>query len=148
MKNIILILLLTLSISVFSQDKDRYARIKALKIAFITEKLDLTESEAQKFWPIYNDFEGEYHKLRRESSSKFRDVDFDAMSEADAKKHLEKMLESDAKRFQFKQQFANDLLKVLPAKKVVLLKATEDAFNKRMMEQFKKRREGLRKNLP
>ena len=148
MKNIILILLLTLSISVFSQDKERYARIKALKIAFITEKLDLTESEAQKFWPIYNDFEGEYQKLRRDSSGKFRDVDFDAMSEEDAKKHLENMLESDTKRFQLKQQFANDLLKVLPAKKVVLLKATEDAFNKRMMEQFKKRREGLRKNMP
>ena len=34
-----------------------------------------------------------------------------------------------------------DLLTAIPAKKVVLLKITEDAFNKRMFEEFKKRRQ-------
>lgn len=148
MKKILLIFILTLSVSAFSQDKDRYERIKALKIAFITERLELTESEAQKFWPIYNDFEAENQKLRRETIGKFRKADFDSMNEQEAKKHLEEMMKTEAKKHQLKQQFVNDLLNVLPAKKIILLKATEDSFNRRMMEQFKKRREGIRKNHP
>lgn len=148
MKKLLLILLLSLSISTFAQDKNRQERIKALKIAFITERLELTESEAQKFWPIYNAFDSENQKMRKETMGKFRKVDFDSMSDQEAKKHLEDMMVTDVKKHQLKQQFAKDLLKVLPAKKIILLKATEDAFNRRMMEQFKKRREGQRKNNP
>lgn len=145
MKKILLILILVLSISAFSQDKDRYERIKALKIAFITERLELTESEAQSFWPIYNAFDSENQKLRKEAKGKFRKIDFESMGDQEAKKLLEDMMIVDTKKHDLKQKFANDLLKVLPAKKIILLKASEDAFNRRMMEQFKKRRQGSKK---
>lgn len=145
MKKLLLILLLTLSISSFAQDNDR---IKALKIAFITERLQLTETEAQKFWPIYNAFEAENQKLRRESIGKFRNANFDSMSESEAKKHLNDMMSVDIQKHQLRQKFVNDLLKVLPAKKIIILKATEDAFNRRMMKEMKKRRENFRKNSP
>ena len=31
-------------------------RLEALKIAYITNKLNLSPEEAQKFWPIYNQY--------------------------------------------------------------------------------------------
>ncbi len=34
-------------------------RIQALKIAFITKRLQLTPDEAQRFWPIYNQYDKE-----------------------------------------------------------------------------------------
>jgi len=148
MKKLLLILILTLSISSFAQDNGRKERIKALKIAFITERLQLSETEAQKFWPIYNAFDAENQKMRKETMGKFRKVDFDSMSDQEAKKQLEDMMVADGKKHQLKQQFVKDLLNVLPAKKIIILKATEDAFNRRMMEQFKKRREGFRKDRP
>ena len=41
--------------SVFSQKRgENKEKIKALKIAYLTEKLDLSSNEAEKFWPIYN----------------------------------------------------------------------------------------------
>lgn len=148
MKKLLLILILTLSISSYAQDNDRKERIKALKIAFITERLELTETEAQKFWPIYNAFDEENQKMRKETMGKFRKVDFKSMSDQEANKHLEDIMVTDAKKHQLKQQFVKDLLKILPGKKIIILKATEDAFNRRMMEQFKKRREGFRKDRP
>ncbi len=148
MKKLLLILILTLSISSYAQDNDRKERIKALKIAFITERLQLTETEAQKFWPIYNAFDSENQKMRKETMGKFRKVDIESMNDQEAKNHLEDMMVTEAKKHQLKQQFVKDLLKVLPAKKIIILKATEDAFNRRMMEQFKKRREGFRKDSP
>ena len=44
----------------FSQVKAQNGeKIQALKIAFITQKLQLTPDEAQKFWPVYNQYDNE-----------------------------------------------------------------------------------------
>ena len=56
-----------ISFSIFSFAQPNRDKIKTLKIAFITEKLDLSEKEAQQFWPVYNAFEEEHFKLRRQS---------------------------------------------------------------------------------
>jgi hypothetical protein len=42
----------------------RGEKIEALKIAFITQKLQLTSAEAQKFWPVYNQYESEVKNIR------------------------------------------------------------------------------------
>jgi hypothetical protein len=38
-------------------------RIEALRIAFISQQLNLTPEEAQKFWPIYNQYRSESEAL-------------------------------------------------------------------------------------
>lgn len=140
-KLILLSLLFLLTFNGFSQHKEREERIKTLKIAFITERLAFTETEAQKFWPIYNAFEEENNKLRRDSYNKRKVEDFDSMTEADAKLLLDDMSSIENKRHKLREKFMKDLLAVLPAKKVILLKKTEDEFNKKMFEEFKKRRQ-------
>jgi len=142
MKRLICIITLVfLTFSGHSQDKDRKDKIKALKIAFITGRLQFTETEAQQFWPIYNTYEESEHKLREASHKNRKDLDFEKLSEAEAKNLVNNMLKIEEDKFQLRKKFITDLQKVLPAKKIVLLKATEDAFNKRMFEQYKKRKE-------
>ncbi|MEO8765765.1 MAG: hypothetical protein ABI416_15805 [Ginsengibacter sp.] len=69
MKKYILIVLVMLgSLSgIKAQDGDgdntRAEKIQALKIAFITNKLQLTPGEAQKFWPVYNQYDNEIRRL-------------------------------------------------------------------------------------
>jgi len=41
------------------------SRLEALKIAYITKKLDLNPQEAQKFWPIYNQYSAELKQARQ-----------------------------------------------------------------------------------
>jgi hypothetical protein len=41
-------------------------RLEALKIAYITKRLDLSPEEAQKFWPIYNQYAEELKRTRKE----------------------------------------------------------------------------------
>ena len=43
------------------------SRLEALKIAFITKKLNLSPEEAQRFWPIYNQYVQEIKDTRRNS---------------------------------------------------------------------------------
>lgn len=44
-------------------------KIKALYIAYMTEQLNLNESEAQKFWPLHRDYSNEMKSIRKESGS-------------------------------------------------------------------------------
>lgn len=44
---------------------DKGEKIEALRIAFITQQLNLTPTEAQKFWPIYNQFNADMKTLRQ-----------------------------------------------------------------------------------
>lgn len=65
-----LLLLFIISLSGFSQNREnRFQKIETAKIAFITKKLDLTPQEAQKFFPLYN----EYRKEMREIQHKNRE---------------------------------------------------------------------------
>lgn len=47
-----------------NENGQRSEKIQALKIAFITQKLHLSSGEAEKFWPVYNDYQNEIRQLR------------------------------------------------------------------------------------
>ncbi|MEO7834116.1 MAG: hypothetical protein ABIR50_02265 [Ginsengibacter sp.] len=51
---------------VFAQNANdqRSEKIRALKDAFITQRLQLTPGEAERFWPVYNQYENEIRQLR------------------------------------------------------------------------------------
>ncbi len=42
------------------------SRIASLKIAYLTRKLNLSPEEAQRFWPIYNNYANEIKNARIE----------------------------------------------------------------------------------
>jgi hypothetical protein len=66
-KYLLLFLLIFGSFSfAIAQNKNgqRNEKIQDLKIAFITQKLQLTSSEAEKFWPVYNHYQNEIRQLR------------------------------------------------------------------------------------
>lgn len=44
-------------------------RLEALKIAYITNKLNLSPEEAQKFWPIYNSYSVELKVARMKATN-------------------------------------------------------------------------------
>ena len=54
---------------VFAQNANgqRSEKIRALKDAFITQKLQLAPPEAEKFWPVYNQYENEIRQLRSDN---------------------------------------------------------------------------------
>jgi hypothetical protein len=68
MKRLLPILFLICTLNLFSQqaqDPDG-SRIEALKIAYLTKKLNLSPEEAQRFWPVYNNYASELREARAE----------------------------------------------------------------------------------
>ncbi len=73
MKKFILILFVILgsfsNLRAQEGDYTRAEKVQALKIAFITQKLQLTTDEAQKFWPVYNQYDNEIKSLQLNSKN-------------------------------------------------------------------------------
>jgi hypothetical protein len=42
-------------------ENQKMQNIEALKIAFISRQLELTPDEAQRFWPVYNQYSNDIH---------------------------------------------------------------------------------------
>ncbi|SDH26227.1 Spy/CpxP family protein refolding chaperone [Winogradskyella thalassocola] len=133
-----LILTLFISASIFAQKYDR-EKIKALKIAHITEQLDLTETEAQKFWPIYNANEDAENELRESSTNRRKDKKPEELSESEAKSLLLAMEKMEKRKVELHSKMLNELFEILPAKKIIKLYQAERSFRQKIFDEYKKR---------
>jgi len=120
------------------QDNKGKEKIRAIKIAYLTEKLDLTTSEAEKFWPLFN----EYHKDRRElfhfeKKELKTNYNVNEVSNSEADKILKKIFDCRDQRHQNKIEFNKKLHEILPPKKILILEITEREFNKKLMQKLK-----------
>ncbi len=61
------LLLMSFTVSFLIGVAQNGERLYALKIAYITKRLDLSPDEAQKFWPIYNQYSDELMQVRKDA---------------------------------------------------------------------------------
>ena len=124
----------------------KFEKIKALKTAHITNVLDLSEKEAEKFWPIYNQSEKKIHVLRKKTKQLRKKAieNLDQLSEVEAKKII---IESIALEHQIqneKEVMFKNVMRVLSAKKALQLQKSEHEFNRKLLRKMK----GKRKSHP
>jgi hypothetical protein len=135
MKKIIIICLsLVLSVSAFAQQGKR---IEAMRIAFITQRLNLTSEEAQQFWPVFNQFTEKMQQIKGPKS----DVSIDDMNDADAEKMILSEFDKEAKELELKKEYYQKLKKVLPVRKVAKLYRAERDFKNELVKYLKEARE-------
>ncbi len=71
MKKILLLIFLctVFGVTIIAQEKEKtnISMIESLKVAYITKQLNLNAEEAQKFWPLHNNYIGELKKARKEN---------------------------------------------------------------------------------
>lgn len=147
MKNILIILCLVLGTSITFAQRDREDKndkIKALMVTHISKDLGLSAQEAEKFWPVFHDYNGRKDDLRGKKRKLLRDLDgrLDGLSEADAQKFISEMDGIDAEEARLERNSQNDIIKIIGAKRYILLKKSEMNFRRNMLEEFKDRKRG------
>ena len=68
---VILIMLMIPAVKLAGQNPN-LERLNAYKIAFFTRRLNLTSREAEKFWPVYNEYQKQKNILQVEKNSIIR----------------------------------------------------------------------------
>lgn len=132
---------------VIAQDRkglnpEMFEKIKAEKISFFTRKLDLSPSEAQAFWPVYNEFEKkrfaiqfQIHEFERMPEEKFA-----KLSESELEKLTNEYIESFDKQASLIKEYNKQFMRILPKKKVLLMYRTENEFRSYLIREYKRGR--------
>ena len=148
MKKLMIILFLA-TLGMNAQDR-KFEEIKAHKIAFITEKVNLTSTQAQKFWPIYNKHEQQMMALRKtqlESLKTLKDENMDELSDKKAKEVLVKYTEIRGELTKKMEQLISLLEGVITPQQTIKLLMAEEGFKKRLLKRFRGRNQN-RKDKP
>ncbi len=117
-------------------------KIEAAKVAFFTQKLDLSSEEAKIFWPIYNDYQKEQNTLRRDRMQKM--ISFRKVTEIDelSDPEIQSLIAND---FDFKQRDLNIEKKYyarlkssgLSIKTIGKFYRAQEAFKKELLARFR-----------
>ncbi|MEY3058955.1 MAG: hypothetical protein RL000_307 [Bacteroidota bacterium] len=95
-------------------------KIQAMELAFITKELNLNPQEAQKFWPIFNQYRN------------------DLKQAAQAKEYKDN-LDRQQKMLDVRKQYRDDFEKVISIERANKVFGAEDEFKSLVRREFQKR---------
>ena len=136
-----LALLVALTASAQQKGENWQEKVRAERVAFLTTELDLSEAEAQDFWPVYNAVQQE----RRDAFKAVRSAT-KALSEAlkkgegDTAALLDDYLKAREKTAALERSSVERFKKVLPIEKVAKLSLAEEKFRHRQIGQLQQGR--------
>lgn len=132
--------MLLLSFSFYAQGPKK-EKIKALKVAYLTNNLSLTATEAEKFWPIYNAYDKKQFELRHDKmkmiKEKLESESVDNLTDKQASVMINQIEDVEDDLYQNRKKFMANLKTVLSPVKILKLKKAEDDFNKTLLRQYK-----------
>ena len=136
------ILILVLGLQAAAQPhKQSRERIHAIRIGFITERLQLSSKEAEGFWPVYNRYDKDFVALRKEYHKKYMESHGN-MDRREAHKFIDEDLEYRERMLQLRKKYKNEFLKVIPATKLAELYKAEAEFKQMLIKRLEQRGKG------
>lgn len=141
-KLIIAVIIMVFATPLFSQSINS-DRIEAERIAFFTKKLDLSPEEAQKFWPVYNDFTSRKDKIIQERNGLIRylNQNLNNLSDKEVEESGDKLISFILEEAELTRIYHEKFKEVLPPAKVVKIYSTEVQFKTMLLNKLRQRRE-------
>jgi hypothetical protein len=101
--------------------------IRFQKRNIIATKVPLTDAEAQKFWPVYDQYTAELVKINNDKYALIKEYtqSYDTMTDAQADDWAQRALKLDADVAALRQKYWPNFRKVLSAKKAALFEQVE-----------------------
>lgn len=155
-RNILLPFALGVALIASAQNEDiqgpppeRMAEIKAQKVAFITQRLQLTPAEAQVFWPIYNEYEAEMKAIRGSiGESRRQRPDMATLTDEQAAPMLAEEMEKRRKETETWTKYMGRLRDAVGAKKTLFLGRAERDFTREVFRHIRDERKYRRPGGP
>jgi hypothetical protein len=136
----ILVILLVSSSMVLAQNPNQ-DKLNAYKIAFFTRRLNLTPGEAEKFWPLYNEYQDKKMQIQKERVQLNRRVNQEGatLSEQELIAAADKLIELQVVETELAVTFHKHLKEALPPAKVIKVYQAENQFRMQLLKQIQQR---------
>jgi hypothetical protein len=120
----------------------RKEKVEALKRSYYSEKLALTPAEAEKFWPIYNEFSKKEDALRKEGKGNKKKGEQPNFTEKEALTEIDRIAVQKKSHIDMETQFLKDCMPVLGASRTMQLTQIDRDFQRELLEHMRERKEG------
>ncbi|MBS1644304.1 MAG: hypothetical protein JST36_04635 [Bacteroidetes bacterium] len=116
-------------------------RIHAIKVGFITDRLNLSSEQATQFWPVYNQYENDKTAARRAFHQKYQQAKTtDKLN--DPEQFIDDNLDYQQQLLDLNKSYKAAFLKVISAQQLARLYEAERDFKKMLLQQLRNRRGG------
>ncbi len=109
-------------------------KLDAVRNDYINKRLNLTPEEADRFWPVYNQYQTELGNVLRQRRINNSSPQANGIDQVDRDINYEQQILSIRKRYK------DEFLKILPPEKVSLLYKSEREFKDELIKQLRERR--------
>lgn len=124
--------------AVFAQNaKDK---VEALRVEYINKSLGITADEAEKFWPLYNEYNTKLKAIRKNLRRSYRSLS-ENLTDQEAERLYILFVQSKQTEAEIHKQYNEKLKAIIGAKKVVKLHVAEEEFRLKVMKSIKGERE-------
>jgi hypothetical protein len=130
--------LVSAPITAWPQDKPAnnlqiiHEKLKADKKFTVAKYMDLTESEAQRFWPVYEEYQKDLQKINERLLNMLQSYAADyrnkSLTDEKAKKLLDDWISLDQDEAKQRSSYAPKVLQALPAKKAARYLQIENEY--------------------
>ena len=141
-----LLIIITLPMFIFSQEKNQinrdemHKRMKSRKIAFISDQLNFTPDKAQVFWPIYNQYTSELNSIVDDKKKLMENYKNNAssMNDEDLGKIISNFFDLDQRYLDLKIKYVKRFSKIISNKQLFELYNAEESFKKDLLRRIKR----------
>ncbi len=134
---VLALIVLNLSAQKHQAKGDMKQKMSEQRETFLINKLGLTDDEAKKFIPVYNEYKAEIQKNRNSQMFDFSKE----MSDKDAEIQLNNMLNMREKEIEIQRSYINKFKAVIPTSKIAMVLKSEREFKEKVIKNIKKRRQ-------
>ncbi|GGF25176.1 hypothetical protein [Hymenobacter cavernae] len=136
---LILLLLLTGTLRVQAQQsaerQERMNRIENAKIAFLTDKLSLTQEQAQRFWPVYNEFTDKRRDLGQKQKQ-LRSTKVESLNDQQIRDLLKQNTTLRQNEVNLEKEYYDKFQKVLSVRQTGQLLVAEREFTREILQKL------------
>ena len=109
-----------------ADEQTKQERIKALYVAYVTQQLQLTPDEAQKFWPVHTQFENELKAINKDLAE----------------------LPKEQARLDIKKKYQDNFVKILGGNRCDRFFRMNDEFKRKLRERLQNQRNNPQRQRP
>ena len=147
----ILYLIITISmlscISTLAQNPN-LEKLNTYKIGFFTKKMNLTSEEAEKFWPVYNEYQRQKNLIQRDKIMLIRDFNQNesSLSNSQLTDIGDKLIKDLSDESSLAVAFHRKIREFLPPEKVIRYYQVENQYKIQLLKELQQNRQQRRGN--
>jgi hypothetical protein len=126
-----------------SAQNQNLEKLNSYKIGFFTKKLNLTSAEAEKFWPVYNEYQKQKNLIQQEKITLIRNFNQNesSLSESQMTEIGDKLVSSIVQESTLAVSFHKKLKEVLPPEKVIRFYQAENQYKILLLKELQARQQ-------